>query len=268
MSLTAATETAPLLLREDAVGITTLTLNRSSAYNSLSTPLMDALQTELARIAEDRQVRVVLLKGRGKAFCSGHDLKEIHGERTEAAIRAIFERCSKLMLSLAALPQPVVAVVDGIATAAGCQLVAACDLAIASDKARFATSGVKYGLFCSTPMVALARVVPAKAALEMLFTGDFIDAHEAHRLGLLNQVVHEALLDDAVRMLCARLTDKPFDTLALGKAAYYRQREMTMRDAYAFTTDVIVNNALDANTAEGLSAFVEKRAPVWPEGGA
>src|SRR5512134_1783897 len=174
----------PVLLRSDAVGVAGLALNRPEAYNALSRELLAALQRELDLIRDDRATRVVVITGSGRAFCAGHDLKELQGERADPAkVRELFEQCSRMMLSLTQLPQPVIALVDGIATAAGCQLVAACDLALATTNARFATSGVKYGLFCSTPMVALSRNVPRKPAMEMLLTGDFIEAEDAHRLG-------------------------------------------------------------------------------------
>ncbi|MFO1074814.1 MAG: enoyl-CoA hydratase [Geminicoccaceae bacterium] len=255
----------PLLLRHDADGIATLTLNRPAAFNSLSRALLTALEDELAAIARDPRVRVVVIAGAGKAFCAGHDLKEMGADLRDAAVRALFEQCSRVMLGLTRLPQPVVARVHGIATAAGCQLVAACDLAVCSADSRFATSGVKYGLFCSTPMVALSRNVPRKAAMEMLLTGDFIDAEEAHRLGLVNQVAPAAELDAAVASLCRRLLDKPAPVLALGKRAFYQQLELGLAEAYRFSTDVIVENALGRDFDEGLKAFVEKRKPVWPE---
>ncbi len=260
------TETsAPELLREDREdGVTRLTLNRPKAFNSLSGSLLAALDATLDAIAEDRRVRVVVITGAGgRAFCAGHDLKEMGAERTYEALKALFDRCSRVMLKLTRIPQPVIARVEGIATAAGCQLVAACDLAICGEDSRFATSGVKYGLFCSTPMVALSRNVPRKAAMEMLLTGDFIDATEAHRLGLVNQVVPRAGLDAAIDALAARLLDKPREVLALGKRAFYAQLEMGLEEAYAMTTEVIVENALGRDFEEGLRAFVEKRKPVW-----
>ena len=254
------------LLREDADGIARLTLNRPAAFNSLSRELLAALDAELGRIARDPAVRVVVLAGAGRAFCAGHDLKQMGADLAEAPVRALFEACSRVMLALARLPQPVIARVHGIATAAGCQLVAACDLAVAASEARFATSGVKYGLFCSTPMVALSRNLPRKPAMEMLLTGDFVDAAEALRLGLVNQVVPPAELDPAVDALAARLLDKPPAVLALGKRAFYRQLELGIEEAYRFTTDVIVENALGHDFAEGLDAFVAKRRPSWPKG--
>ena len=257
----------PVLLRSDAEGVAGLTLNRPDQYNALSRELLASLQTELDQIKNDPGVRVVVITGAGRAFCAGHDLKEMAGERDRARLVELFGACSKMMLSLTRLPQPVIALVDGIATAAGCQLVAACDLALATTNARFATSGIKYGLFCSTPMVALSRNVPRKPALEMLLTGDFIEAEEAHRLGLVNQVVAPDKLEDAFDALLARLLDKPPEVLALGKRAYYRQLEMGLEDAYRFTTEVIVDNALGQDFEEGLAAFLEKRSPAWPNRG-
>jgi len=257
-------EPEPVLLRSDAAGVAGLTLNRPDQYNALSNELLEALQAELDRIKDDPQVRVVVITGSGQAFCAGHDLKEIAGERERDKLTALFGQCSRMMLTLTQLPQPVIALVDGIAAAAGCQLVAACDLALATSNARFATSGVKYGLFCSTPMVALSRNVPRKAAMEMLLTGDFIEAEDAWRLGLVNQVVAPEQLEEAFDDMLARLLDKPRDVLALGKRAYYRQLEMGLEDAYAFTTDVIVDNALGKDFEEGLAAFLDKRKPEWP----
>jgi len=255
----------PVLLERHEGGVVHLTLNRPQAYNSLSQAMLEALEATLARIAETPHARVVVLSGKGKAFCAGHDLKEMSRDVGEGAVKALFARCSRVMLALTRLPQPVVARVDGIATAAGCQLVAACDLAIVTEDSRFATSGVKYGLFCSTPMVALSRNVPRKPAMEMLLTGDFIDAREAHRLGLVNQVVRQEELDAAVDALCARLLDKPADVLALGKRAFYRQLEMGLEEAYSYTTEVITENAQRPAFAEGLDAFANKRQPVWPD---
>jgi enoyl-CoA hydratase/carnithine racemase len=254
----------PVLLRSDAEGVAGLTLNRPDQYNALSRELLGALQVELDRIRDDPTVRIVAITGQGRAFCAGHDLKEIAHERERAKLTELFGQCSKVMLSLTRLPQPVIALVDGIATAAGCQLVAACDLALATTNARFATSGVKYGLFCSTPMVAVSRNVPRKPAMEMLLTGDFIEADDAFRLGLVNRVVPPERLEEAFDRMVARLLDKPREVLALGKRAFYRQLEMGLEDAYVFTTDVIVDNALGKDFEEGLAAFLEQRAPQWP----
>jgi enoyl-CoA hydratase/carnithine racemase len=254
----------PVVLRSDAEGVAGLALNRPDAYNALSRELLTALERELEQIRTDPGIRVVVITGQGRAFCAGHDLKELRAERVDPAkVRSLFEQCSAVMLALNRLPQPVVALVDGIATAAGCQLVAACDLALATTNARFATSGVRYGLFCSTPMVPLSRNLARKPAMEMLLTGDFIDADEALRLGLVNQVVSPDRLEEAFDALLARLLNKPADVLALGKRAFYRQLEMGLEQAYAFTTDVMVENANYRNFEEGLAAFVEKRQPSW-----
>lgn len=251
------------LLVDAADGVVTLTLNRPAAFNSLSEELLALLQAELDRVQRDRAARVLVLRGNGKAFCAGHDLKEMGQHRTREDLGRLFGACSAMMTALTRLDVPVIAVVDGIATAAGCQLVAACDLAIATDRARFATSGVKYGLFCSTPMVALTRNVPRKVALEMLLTGDFVDADRALAYGLVNQVVAVDALEPALAAMIGRLLDKPKATLALGKRAFYAQAEMGLTEAYAFTTEVIVDNALMDDFDEGLRAFQEKRAPRW-----
>lgn len=253
----------PMLLRHDVDGVVTLTLNRPKAFNSLSEALLEAITNELERIDAEPAARVLVLKGNGKAFCAGHDLKEMGDNRTREDLGRLFSKCSVMMTRLTTLGVPVIAVVDGIATAAGCQLVAACDLALVSDRSRFATSGVKYGLFCSTPMVALSRNVPRKTALEMLLTGDFIDAPTALANGLVNQVVAPDAIDDALDAMVARLLDKPKDVLALGKRAFYAQLEMGLTDAYAFSTEVIVDNALADDFSEGLAAFKEKRHPSW-----
>ena len=253
----------PVLLRHDAHGIAGLTLNRPDAFNALSKELLTALQTELDAIKNDPEIRVVAITGRGRAFCAGHDLKEMAGERNREALLGLFGQCSKMMLTLTQLPQPVIALVDGIATAAGCQLVAACDLALASSDSRFATSGVKYGLFCSTPMVALSRNVGRKASMEMLLTGDFIEAEEALQLGLINKMVPSDQMEEAFDDMIQRLLDKPREVLALGKRAFYQQLEMGLAEAYDFTTNVIVDNALGKDFEEGLAAFMEKRQPDW-----
>lgn len=257
----------PILLRNDAQGVAGLTLNRPDAYNALSRAMLQDLERELDAIAGDGSVQVVVITGTGRAFCAGHDLKEIRGELSPETMRELFTLCSRIMVKLTRLPQPVIALVDGIATAAGCQLVAACDLALATSNARFATSGIKYGFFCSTPMVALSRNVPRKPALEMLFTGDFIEADDAWRLGLVNRVVAPEKLEEAFEDLVGRLLDKPRDVLALGKRAFYEQSTMGLEEAYAFTTDVVVENAEKRAFKEGMDAFAEKRAPVWPDEG-
>lgn len=259
-------ETAPepILLRNEAEGVVGLALNRPDKYNALSRELLTLLQAELDQIKDDPSVRVVVITGNGRAFCTGHDLKELAGERQAEPVRDLFAQCSRMMVSLTRLPQPVIALVDGIATAAGCQLVAACDLALATTNARFATSGIKYGLFCSTPMVALSRNVARKAAMEMLLTGDFVEAEDAQRIGLVNQVVTPEKLEEAFDALLGRLLDKPPAVIGLGKRAFYRQLEMGLEEAYAFTTEVMVDNAVGRDFEEGVAAFLEKRQPKWP----
>ncbi|WGF87214.1 enoyl-CoA hydratase [Marinivivus vitaminiproducens] len=260
-----ALPTDDLVIRTDDQGVARLRLNRPKAFNSLSTALMTELQDELDAIAKDPTVRVVLLQGDRQAFCAGHDLKEMRSHSDRGFLGSLFQQCSRLMMTLPRLPQPVIARVDGIATAAGCQLVAACDLAFCSTEARFATSGVKYGLFCSTPMVALSRNVRRKPAMEMLLTGDFIGAERALAEGLVNLVAPPDDMDRAEADLLARILDKPPRVLALGKQAFYRQLGMPLAEAYAFTSEVIVNNALDADAREGLDAFANKRSPVWDD---
>jgi enoyl-CoA hydratase/carnithine racemase len=254
---------APILLRTDADSVATLTLNRPQARNALSMALMAALQGELDAIRDDRSVRAVVLRGAGPAFCAGHDLREMRGDPSPAATEAVFARCARLMLSLTRLPQPVIARIHGIATAAGCQLVATCDLAVCSENARFATPGVQIGLFCSTPMVALSRAVSRKAAMEMLLLGEPIDAAEALRIGLVNRVVTEAELDAAVGALAGRIAGKSRRVLALGKEAFSRQIEMGLEEAYGYTAEVMVRNMMMADAHEGIDAFLGKRAPRW-----
>lgn len=256
----------PVILRDDRDGIATLTLNRPKAFNALSRAVLTELERLIDAIADDRSVRVVVLTGHGPAFSAGHDMKEMAGERTEAALTDLFGHCSRVMVKLTRLPQPVMARIDGIAAAAGCQLVAACDLAVCTEDSRFATSGVKFGLFCATPAVALRRVVPQKAALEMLFTGDFVDAAEALRLGLVNRVVAKDALDGAVADLAARIAEKPFDVIAQGKRAFYDEAGMGLEESYRHATGVIVQNAAGPDFAEGVAAFAEKRKPAWPNG--
>ena len=253
----------PPLLRHDRDGIATLTLNRPAARNALSMGLMRALDAALIDIAADAAVRVVVLAGTGPAFCAGHDLREVRATPTKAAYEALFALCASLMQRIVALPKPVIARVHGIATAAGCQLVATCDLAVAADTARFATPGVAIGLFCSTPMVALSRAVGRKAALEMLLTGDPIDAARARDIGLINRVVPEAALDAAVTALARQIASKSPLTLAIGKDAFYRQVELDLAAAYALTAETMTRNMLARDAAEGIDAFLEKRAPAW-----
>lgn len=251
-----------LLLREDQNGIATLTLNRPGARNALSTQLMTALEDALAAIEADRSVHVAVIAGAGPAFCAGHDLREVRGA-APAALQALFAQCSRLMQRITTLRVPVIARVHGIATAAGCQLVATCDLAVAADSARFATPGVNIGLFCSTPMVALSRAVGRKAAMEMLLLGDTIDAAAAVRHGLINHAVPEAGLHAAVHDLATRIAAKSPAVLALGKPAFYAQAEMPLAAAYDYAAAVMVRNMAEQDAAEGIDAFLEKRQPVW-----
>ncbi len=244
-------------------GVAQLTLNRPRQYNALSAELLQALHDAIDALAGDESVRVVTITGAGPAFCSGHDLKEMRGLGSQGQVEALFGSCSAMMRKLVALPQPVIAVVNGIATAAGCQLVAQCDLAVAAEDARFAASGINLGLFCSTPAVAISRNIGRKRAAEMLFTGDFIGAREALDWGLVNRVVPAAQLDGAVRALAATLMAKPRDALALGKALFYRQIEQRLAAAYDDASSTISAN-MDTDTArEGVDAFLGKRAPRW-----
>ncbi len=245
-------------------GIARLTLNRPQHYNALSTGLMAELQDCLDQIAEDPSVRAVIIEGAGKGFCAGHDLKELRGHSGDRHFfQQAFRQCSKLMITLTTLPQPVIAKVHGIATAAGCQLVASCDLALATDGARFGTPGVNIGLFCSTPMVALSRAVPRKQAMEMLLTGEMVTAAEAVRLGLINRAVPEAELDEAVQALAEKVIAKSPLTLKIGKEAFYRQIEYGLVEAYAYASEVMTTNMLARDAEEGIDAFVEKRHPDW-----
>lgn len=256
-------DAAPLILRRDEGGITTLTLNRPAQYNALSQALLEALAAELANLHGDASARVVVLAGAGKAFCAGHDLKELKGFNDPVLAHAVFALCGDLMLSLMGLPQPVIARVHGIATAAGCQLVGACDLAVASTDARFAVSGINVGLFCSTPGVALARNVPRKQAMAMLLTGDYLDAPSALACGLVNQVVAPDALDAAVHALAAKIAAKPRQAIADGKRVFYEQIEMNAEGAYSLAADEITRSLFAAATQEGLDAFLQKRPPRW-----
>jgi len=257
------TQPDDILLRTDTDGVATLTLNRPSARNALSTGLMAALQTEIDAIAQDISVRVVVIAANGPAFCAGHDLREVRGTPTQEAYEALFAQCSALMLSITRLPQPVIARVHATATAAGSQLVATCDLAVAAETARFATPGVNIGLFCSTPMVAVSRNMGRKQTMEMLLTGDMIDAEAARTGGLINKVVPDAELDDAVSAYARQIVSKSPLTLKIGKEAFYRQLEMPLEDAYTYASEVMVANMLARDAGEGIDAFLEKRDPEW-----
>jgi enoyl-CoA hydratase/carnithine racemase len=263
------TEDALVLQSRDGP-VLTLTLNRAGARNALSEGLMAALQSALDEAAGDAGIRVVVLAAQGPAFSSGHDLKEMTAHRASAdggraAFARIFAQCSRLMQTVVRMPKPVIARVQGIATAAGCQLVASCDLAVAASTARFGTPGVNIGLFCSTPMVALSRNVSRKHAMEMLLTGDAIDAGHAHRIGLVNRVVAPEALEGETTALAALIASKPRATVRIGKEAFYRQLEMPLGAAYDYASQVMTQNMLDAEANEGICAFVEKRDPKWPE---
>ena len=252
-----------LVLREDRDGVTTLTLNRPSARNALSVGLMGALQTALDTTAADKGVRVVIIAGAGPAFCAGHDLKELRANPGRQAYEGVFSQCAKLMTSIVTLPKPLIARVHGVATAAGCQLVASCDLAVAAEDARFATPGINIGLFCSTPMVALSRAIGRKQAMEMLLTGSLIDAETARGWGLVNRVVLAASLEEAAVALAAEIASKSPLTLAIGKKAFYAQAELGLEQAYAYCAEVMTTNMLARDAEEGIDAFLAKRKPVW-----
>jgi len=251
------------VLRHDRQNVAVLTLNRPTARNALSMALMEQLDTELAAVAEDPAVRVVIIGANGPAFCAGHDLREIRAHPTRADYEAVFALCSRLMQRIVRLPKPVIARVHGVATAAGCQLVASADLAVAAETARFATPGVNIGLFCSTPMVALSRAVGSKAAMEMLLTGEMVSAERAREIGLINRVVPEAELDQATFSLATQIAEKSALTVAIGKEAFYRQSEMDLAAAYDYASAVMTRNMLARDAAEGIDAFLAKRPPVW-----
>ncbi|MCK6433293.1 MAG: enoyl-CoA hydratase [Burkholderiaceae bacterium] len=254
----------PLILRTlDARGVLRLTLNRPQAFNSLSEAMIAALQTELDQIASDDSVRVVVLAGAGRAFCAGHDLKEMRTDPSQSYYERLFNQCGRMMLAIQRLDVPVIARVHGIATAAGCQLVAMCDLAVAASDARFAVSGVNLGLFCSTPSVALSRNLSRKAAFEMLVTGEFVGAEEARRLGLVNRVADPTELDEALEKLVAAIVAKPRVALAMGKQLFYRQIEEGIEAAYADACETMACNMMDDAALEGVQAFIDKRPPKW-----
>lgn len=259
---------ATVLLREDRDGIATLILNRPAARNSLSEDLIQTLGTALDTLAGDPSVRVIILRANGPAFCAGHDLKELTARRSDpdggkAYFRHIMTSCSAMMQKIVALPQPVIAVVSGVATAAGCQLVATCDLAIASEQATFATPGVDIGLFCSTPMVALTRNIPRKNAMHMLLTGEPVTATEAARLGLVNRAVTPGTEDDEAMKLALTIASKSKATVKTGKRAFYHQIEMPLEQAYAYASEVMTENMMLQDAGEGICAFVEKREAKW-----
>ncbi len=257
-----------ILLREDAGGIARLTMNAPERMNALSNAMLAALQAQIDSLKEDTSVRAVVIRGAGKGFCGGHDIKEMTAARQsedggKAAFQDLFARCTSVMLGLQALPQPVIAQVQGVAAAAGCQLVASCDLAVAAEGTRFGVNGVNIGLFCSTPMVALTRNIPRKQAFEMLTTGGMIDAARAAELGLINRAVPAQDLESETGKLAETLAAKLGTAVSIGKRAFYEQLQMPADEAYAYTSEVIVWNLLNKDTAEGMEAFLEKRPPAW-----
>ncbi|HEX7436331.1 MAG TPA: enoyl-CoA hydratase [Caldimonas sp.] len=260
-----ATELTPFVRRGvDKRGVVTLTLDRPQSFNALSEGMLAALQAELDAVAIDETARVVVIAAEGKAFCAGHDLKEMRAAPSLAYYEDLFAKCARVMLTIQRLPVPVIARVQGIATAAGCQLVAACDLAVAADVARFAVSGVNLGLFCSSPSVALARNLARKPAFEMLVTGEFISAEEARARGLVNRVAAAEALAGAVESLVATIVAKPRAAIALGKALFYRQVESGIEAAYEDAGRTMACNMMEADTLEGVQAFIDKRKPAWP----
>jgi enoyl-CoA hydratase/carnithine racemase len=266
----ASTNAAPILLREDADRIALLTLNRPEARNTLSEAMLRALLDAFTTIASDPRVRAVVLAASGPAFCAGHDLKEVTARRDDPDrgreyTGQLMRTCSTLMQIIQRVPQPVIAAVGGIATAAGCQLVASCDLAVAAKSARFATPGVHIGLFCSTPMVALTRAVAAKHAMEMLLTGDMVSAEQAFRMGLVNRVVADGQEREEAFGFARKIADKSALTIKIGKEAFYRQLSMPVAEAYKYANEVMVENMLARDAEEGIAAFIEKRKPQWED---
>lgn len=262
--------TDELVLREDAGGVATLTLNDPARLNALSVAMLAALETRLDALSVDEGVRVVVLRGAGRAFCAGHDLREMSAARQSpdagrGFFQALFDRCSRVMTALPRLPQPVIAEVHGVAVAAGCQLVAACDMAVAAEGTRFGVNGVNIGLFCSTPMVALTRAVPRKAAFEMLTTGRLIEADEARSLGLINRIAVPDQLAQETRALAETVAAKLGVAVTIGKGVFYDQAELGLEAAYALAGEAMVTNMLDPDTAEGVSAFLDKRKPAWAD---
>ncbi len=260
----------PQLIRDDAASVAHLTLNTPSTLNALSDEMLAALTAELEAIAADPSIRAVILSGAGKAFCAGHNLKQMTAARSapdggKAYFQDLFSRCAKMMVQVTKMPQPVIAQVHGIATAAGCQLVASCDMAVAAEGTRFGVNGVNIGLFCSTPMVALTRNIPRKLAFEMLTTGEFISADRAAELGLVNHVVPHDELEAETRKLAEKVASKLGAAVKIGKSAFYDQMTMGLEDAYAFTGDVMAQNMMFRDTEEGINAFIEKRAPEWDQ---
>jgi enoyl-CoA hydratase/carnithine racemase len=268
--MNAPVRTLPVLLREDLGEVAVLTLNRPDARNSLSEALIAALTETLRAMADDSTIRVVVLGANGPGFCAGHDMKEMTARRSDADrgrayFKQLMDACSTMMQTIVHHPKPVIAAVQGAASAAGCQLVASCDLAVASSAAKFATPGVNIGLFCSTPMVALSRNVSRKHAMEMLLTGDLISAQEAQRIGLVNRVVTPGAERDEALKLARQIASRSALTVRIGKEAFYRQLEMSLADAYRYASDVMVENMLARDAEEGIGAFIDKRTPNWED---
>lgn len=264
MNITNADE--PLVIRDNSKassGVVTLTLNCPKQFNALSVDMLATMQAELDSIAQDQTIKVVVIAANGKAFCAGHNLKEMRANPDEAFQRALFNQCSQMMLTINRMPQVVIAKVQGIATAAGCQLVAACDLAVASDLAKFATSGINVGLFCSTPAVAVSRNLSRKQAFEMLITGEFIDAHSALQQGLINRVASAEQLDQTLQSLIDAITAKSSVALTTGKTMFYKQLDLELADAYKYASEVMSCNMMADDVREGIDAFIEKRPAVW-----
>ena len=258
----------PLIIRNDKNGVARLKMNNPDSLNALSEEMLTTLQNQFDEIKDSKSIRAVVLAGNGKAFCAGHDLKEMTDGRQAADggrkyFKKLFDQCTKMMITIKKLPQPVIAQVHGIATAAGCQLVASCDMAVAADTSRFGVNGVNIGLFCSTPMVALSRNIPRKLAFEMLTTGRFISAKKALDIGLINQIQKEDTLEKATLELAETISSKLVAAVKIGKEAFYNQLEMTTIEAYQYTGEIMVENMLYKDTIEGIEAFLEKREPTW-----
>lgn len=265
MSVLPKSDLSSLVLRADSGGVATLTLNRPAQRNALSTALMAALQDEIDAVAQDRSVRVVVLAANGPAFSGGHDLKEMRANPGREFQESLFRQCSRLMLSLTRIPQPVIARIHAPAAAAGCQLVATCDMAVATEEATFSTPGINIGLFCSTPMIALSRVAPRKAAMEMLLTGESVDATRAREIGLVNRVVAADALDETIAAIVRSLLAKSPRILKIGKEAFYRQVEMDVEAAYDYASRVMVENMMLRDTQNGIDSFIAKRPPQWTD---
>ena len=258
-----AQESESPVLEEQENGIVRLTLNRPKQFNSLSETMLEKLQEKIDAIAENKDARLVILQGAGNAFCAGHDLKEMIATRKESYYKSLFQQCSRMMMMLNKIPQPVIARVHGIATAAGCQLVGACDLAVASEDARFATSGINVGLFCSTPSVPVSRNIPRKQAMELLLTGEFIDANTALKWGLINRIAPGEKLDEEVQKLADAILSKSSVAIFTGKKMFYEQLEKHMEDAYDFAGEIMACNMMAEDVNEGIDAFMKKRTAVW-----